>query len=79
MFAFIYGVACFRFLVVQIFYCRVDYFVYFSEHMNFVLLCVGRTILNISRIPENWCYCASSAKRRSKLSSGAVVARSTNR
>ena len=67
------------FLVVQIFFCRVDYFVYFSEDKHFVLLRVGRTILNISRIPENWCYCASSANRRSKLSSGAVVARSTNR
>ena len=66
------------FLVVQIFFCRVDYFVYFREHKQFVLLCVDRTIFNISLVVENCCYCASPANRRSKLASGAVVARSTN-
>ena len=35
------------FLVVLIFFCRLDYVVDLSEHMHFVLLCVSRTILNV--------------------------------
>ena len=35
------------FVVVLIFFCRLDYVVHLSEHMHFVLLCVSRTILNV--------------------------------
>ena len=40
-------VARFMFLVVIIFFCRLDQVVDLRKHMRFVLLCISRTILNV--------------------------------